>query len=79
MSVARACSPFWRTAVDGHAPTDVAADLGLSVNAVYVAKARLLRRLRAEYGDRVPVILVDGREHGFWTVEEPRLRAALAG
>lgn len=34
--------------------------------------------LRAEYGDRVPVILVDGREHGFWTVEEQRLRAALA-
>lgn len=33
--------------------------------------------LRAEYGDRVPVILVDGREHGFWRVEEPRLRAAL--
>ncbi|HVL82802.1 MAG TPA: glutaredoxin family protein [Pseudonocardia sp.] len=34
--------------------------------------------LRAEYGDRVPVITVDGREHGFWTVEEPRLRAALS-
>ena len=34
--------------------------------------------LRAEYGDRVPVIEVDGREHGFWRVEEERLRAALA-
>lgn len=34
--------------------------------------------LRAEYGDRVPVILVDGREHGFWTVQEQRLRAALS-
>lgn len=34
--------------------------------------------LRAEYGDRVPVILIDGREHGFWKVEEQRLRAALA-
>ena len=33
--------------------------------------------LRAEYGDRVPVIEVDGREHGFWRVEEERLRAAL--
>lgn len=33
--------------------------------------------LRSEYGDRVPVILVDGREHGFWKVEEARLRAAL--
>jgi glutaredoxin len=35
--------------------------------------------LRAEYGDRIPVILVDGREHGFWSVEEARLRAALTG
>ena len=34
--------------------------------------------LRAEYGDRVPVILIDGVEHGYWTVEEDRLRAALA-
>jgi glutaredoxin len=34
--------------------------------------------LRAEYGDRVPVIEVDGREHGFWRAEEDRLRAALA-
>jgi glutaredoxin len=34
--------------------------------------------LRAEYGDQVPVILVDGREHGFWRVEEDRFRAALA-
>ena len=33
--------------------------------------------LRAEYGDRVPVIEVDGREHGFWRVEEDRLRSAL--
>lgn len=34
--------------------------------------------LRAEYGERVPVILVDGEEHGYWRVEEDRLRAALA-
>jgi dienelactone hydrolase len=34
--------------------------------------------LRAEYGDRVPVILIDGAEHGFWRVEEDRFRAALA-
>jgi glutaredoxin len=32
---------------------------------------------RAEYGDRVPVILIDGVEHGYWKVEEDRLRAAL--
>ncbi|WP_424190108.1 glutaredoxin family protein [Actinokineospora sp. G85] len=34
--------------------------------------------LRAEFGDRVPVILVDGDEHGYWRVEEERLRRALA-
>ncbi|GAB3455120.1 glutaredoxin family protein [Actinophytocola sediminis] len=34
--------------------------------------------LRAEYGEYVPVILVDGEEHGYWRVEEQRLRAALA-
>jgi glutaredoxin len=33
--------------------------------------------LRAEYGDRVPVILIDGAEHGYWEVEEQRFRAAL--
>jgi glutaredoxin len=31
----------------------------------------------AEYGDRIPIILVDGAEHGYWRVEEDRLRAAL--
>ncbi|HVX43971.1 MAG TPA: glutaredoxin family protein [Mycobacteriales bacterium] len=35
--------------------------------------------LRAEYGDRVPVFLIDGAEHGYWQVEEARLRRALAG
>jgi glutaredoxin len=32
---------------------------------------------RAEYGDRVPVILVDGVEHGSIRVEPDRLRNAL--
>lgn len=34
--------------------------------------------LEREYGDRVPVILLDGREHGYWRVEEERLRRDLA-
>jgi hypothetical protein len=34
--------------------------------------------LRAEYGDRVPVFLVDGVEHGYWRLEEARFRRALA-
>ncbi len=29
--------------------------------------------LEAEYGDRIPVVLLDGREHGYWRVEESRL------
>ncbi len=29
--------------------------------------------LEREYGDRVPVVLLDGREHGYWRVEEDRL------
>lgn len=33
--------------------------------------------LRGEYGDRVPVILIDGDEHGYWKVEEDRFRKAL--
>jgi len=33
--------------------------------------------LRAEYGDRVPVIVVDDKEHGYFRVDEARLRAAL--
>lgn len=34
--------------------------------------------LLAEYSDRVPVVLIDGREHGYWRVEEPRFRKAVA-
>jgi glutaredoxin len=29
--------------------------------------------LEREYGDRVPVVLLDGKEHGYWKVEEERL------
>jgi hypothetical protein len=34
--------------------------------------------LRAEFGDRLPVILLDGCEHSYWEIDEPRLRADLA-
>jgi glutaredoxin len=33
---------------------------------------------RDTYSDRVPVILIDGKEHGYWRVEEPRFRKAVA-
>jgi glutaredoxin len=32
---------------------------------------------RAEFGDRLPVVLLDGREHSYWEIDEPRLRADL--
>jgi glutaredoxin len=32
------------------------------------------RDLEAEYGDRIPVIMLDGKEHGYWRVEIERLR-----
>jgi glutaredoxin len=33
--------------------------------------------LLAEYAEQIPVVLVDGRQHTFWRVDEARLRAAL--
>jgi RNA polymerase sigma-70 factor (ECF subfamily) len=42
---------FWRAAVDGHAPADIAADMGISAAGVRKAKSRVLRRLRDEVGD----------------------------
>jgi glutaredoxin len=29
--------------------------------------------LQRDYSDRVPVVLLDGKEHGYWRVEEARL------
>ena len=31
----------------------------------------------AAYGERVPVVLLDGVEHAYWQVDAPALRAAL--
>jgi RNA polymerase sigma factor (sigma-70 family) len=39
---------FWRTAVEGASGATVAAELGLSVGAVYVARSRVLARLTEE-------------------------------
>ncbi len=38
----------WECVVNDRPPEEVAAELGLSVNAVYVAKSRVLRRLRRD-------------------------------
>jgi RNA polymerase sigma-70 factor, ECF subfamily len=42
---------FWKTAVDGRSPAEVAGELDMSAGAVRVAKYRVLRRLRQELGD----------------------------
>jgi RNA polymerase sigma-70 factor (ECF subfamily) len=47
----RTWQAFWRTAVEGRAPKDVAEELAMSPGAVRVAKSRVLRRLREELGD----------------------------
>ncbi|MCX7701467.1 MAG: RNA polymerase sigma factor [Gemmataceae bacterium] len=43
---------FWRATVDQEPAADVAAAPGLTANAVYVAKSRVLRRLRQEMDRR---------------------------
>jgi glutaredoxin len=35
--------------------------------------------LEREYGDRVPVVLLDGREHDYFRVDEDRLTRAVLG
>jgi len=30
------------------------------------------------YSEEIPVVLIDGRQHSFWRVDEKRLRSALA-
>jgi RNA polymerase sigma-70 factor (ECF subfamily) len=47
----RTWQAFWRTAVDGRSPKDVAADLAMTPGAVRVAKCRVLQRLREALGD----------------------------
>lgn len=58
----------------------LAGELGfmLTVTDVDAAAAAGEAALRAEYGDRLPVVLLDGVEHSYWEVDEPRLRADLA-
>ena len=48
---ARTWEAFWRTAVDGQPPAQVAEALEMTVAAVYMAKSRVLRRLRQVMGE----------------------------
>ena len=44
---------FLRVVVEGQSPADVARDLGMTVNAVYLAKSHTLRRIREEFAQLV--------------------------
>ena len=59
---------------------ELAAELDFELSAVDVDAAAAAgdSGMRAEYGDRLPVVLLDGREHSYWDLDEPRLRADLA-
>lgn len=45
---------FWMTMVDGRTTTDTALELGLTKNAVYLAKSRIGKRLRAMLNPQKP-------------------------
>jgi glutaredoxin len=59
---------------------ELAGELGFDLSTTDVDAVALAGNpgLRAEFGDRLPVILLDGREHSYWEIDEPRLRADLA-
>jgi RNA polymerase sigma-70 factor (ECF subfamily) len=47
----RTWQAFWRVTVDGRSAVEVAAELGMTPGAVYVAKSRVLKRVREEFAD----------------------------
>ncbi len=44
---------FWLVIAESRSPAAVAQDLGVNVNSVYLAKSRVLQRLRAEFAELV--------------------------
>ena len=44
----RTWQAFWQTAVEGRSAADVSREIGLSTGAIYVAKSRVLARLKSE-------------------------------
>lgn len=54
----------------------VAADMGVPWEEVDINSSP---ELTEKYWEMIPVTLIDGVQHDFWRVSEPRLRAALSG
>jgi len=56
---------------------ELAAELGFELSSIDVDAVAAAGNpaLRAEFGDRLPVVLLDGREHSYWDIDEARLRA----
>jgi len=73
----RGCSLCERTATR---LAELAGELGfdLTTTDVDAEAAAGSPALRAEFGDRLPVVLLNGREHSYWELDEARLRADLA-
>ena len=48
-------------------------------NSVVLMEANILDdpELARKYGEEIPVVLVNGSQHSYWTVEAPRLLAKL--
>ena len=47
----RTWDAWYKTAVEGRRPADVADEMGMTLHAVYKAKSRVLLRLRRELGE----------------------------
>ena len=57
---------FWQTAVEGRPPNEVAAELRLSIGSVYVARSRVLSRLRhriEQVGDETASMIINEVDH----------------
>jgi RNA polymerase sigma-70 factor, ECF subfamily len=49
----RTWTAFWKVTVENRSPAEVAAELGITANAVRLATSHVLRRLREEMGDLI--------------------------
>jgi glutaredoxin len=59
----------------------LAEELGFELTTIDVDAAATAGdgKLRAEYGDLLPVVLLDGVQHSYWEVDEPGLRLVMTG